>query len=125
MSQITGAGNVLTSKSNSAQCSATKLRCAQFLDKGKLKSLTYEPTKMELYNFILSFYEERYFTEEKEGETIEVSKLAIKKNWSTNDLENLAKAFEAIGYFNVADVLMGTATDVAGKAKQKIAGLFS
>jgi hypothetical protein len=125
MSQMTGAGAVLTVKSSSAQNSATKLRCAQFLDENKLKSLTKEPTKAGLYDFIRSFYEEQVFIQEKEGQKNEVTKLAIKQGYTTKDLENLANAFEATGYFNLADVLKGTAADVAGKAKDKLAGLFS
>jgi hypothetical protein len=131
MSQMTGAGAVLTGKSYLAQSSATKLRCAQFLDERKLKSLTHEPTKMDLYDFIMSFYEERFLTEEIDGEHKELKKLAIKKNKSIKELENLAKAFEAIGYFKVADVLKGTATDVAeqaldvaGKASDKVADVL-
>lgn len=125
MSQMTAAGTVLTGKSNSAQSSATKLRCAQYLDENKLKTLTREPTKLELYSFIMSFYEEKKFTEEKDGETRDVIKITIKKNQTIKDLENLAKAFEAVGYFNVTDVLKGTAADVAGKAKGKLAELLS
>lgn len=125
MSQMTSAGTILTGKSNSAQSSATKLRCSQYLDENKLRSLTREPTKMELYSFIMSFYEERTFCEEKDGETRDVTKLTIKNNQSIKDLENLAKAFEAVGYFNVTDVLKGTAADVAGKAKGKLAELLS
>jgi hypothetical protein len=125
MNQMTAAGTVLAGKSNSAQSSATKLRCAQYLDENKLRTLTREPTKMELYNFILSFYEERTFSEEKDGEIRDVIKLTIKKNQTIKDLENLAKAFEAVGYFNVTDVLKGTAADVAGKAKGKLAELLS
>lgn len=125
MTQMTGAGSVLTNKSDTAQSSAAKLRCAQYLDEKKLKTLTREPTKAELYGFIFEHYEERAFVEEKDGERKEVTKLAIKKNQSTKDLESLAKAFEAIGYFNVSDVLKGAASDVAGKAKDTLAGLFS
>lgn len=125
MTQMTGAGSVLTEKSNVAQNSATKLRCAQYLDASKLKSLTREPTKAELHDFIMSFYEEKAFKQEKDGETREVTKLAIKKNQSTQDFENLAKAFEAIGYFNMTDVLKGTAADATGKAKEKLSSLFS
>jgi predicted protein tyrosine phosphatase len=125
MSKMTGAGTVLTNKSNSAQSSATKLRCAQFLDENKLKSLTREPTKAELYEFIRSFYEEKTFTQEKDGQLNEVTKLAIKHGFTTTELENLARAFEATGYFNVTDVLKGTAVDVASKAKDKFSGLFS
>ena len=48
MSQMTGAGSVLTDKSNSAQNNATRLRCAKFLDENKLKSLTRDPTNTTL-----------------------------------------------------------------------------
>lgn len=125
MSQMTSAGTVLTSKSNAAQSSATKLHCAKFLDEAKLKMLTKEPTKAELHDFIRGFYEERSFTQEKDGQKIEVTRLAVKLDVDTKDLENLAKAFEVIGYFNVSDVIMGTAADVAGKAKDKLVGIFS
>ncbi len=125
MSQMTSAGAVLTGKSANAQSSATRLRCAQYLDESKLKTLTREPTKMELFGFILEFYEERAFTVEKDGERREVTRLALKKSKSQRDLENLAKAFEAVGYFSVTDVLKGTAVDAASKAKDKLVGLFS
>jgi hypothetical protein len=125
MTQMTGAGSVLTGKSNAAQSSATKLRCAQYLDENKLKSLTREPTKIELFDFIRNFYEAQFFKEEKDGDVHEITRLVIKKNQPINELENLAKAFEAVGYFNVTDVLKGTAADVAGKAKEKLSGFFS
>lgn len=126
MTQMTGAGNVLTEKSSSAQASATRLRCAQYLDEGKLKALTREPTKAELYELILGFYEERPVTvANKDGEEQTVNKLGLKRGQNSKDLEGLAHAFEAIGYFNVSDVLKGTAADVAGKAREKLSGLFS
>ncbi len=126
MTQMTGAGTVLTDKSNSAQASATKLRCAQYLDEGKLKSLTREPTKAELYDFILGFYEERsVVVASKDAEEQTVTKLGIKRDKNSKELESLARAFEAIGYFNVSDVLKGTAADVADKAREKLSGLFS
>jgi len=125
MGQMTGAGAVLANKSEVAQSSATKLRCARFLDDTKLRTLTREPTKAELYDFIRSFYEERSFTQEKNGESLEVNRLAVKPGFTTKDLESLARAFEAIGYFNVSDVLAGGAADIASKAKGKLTGLFS
>lgn len=125
MTQMTSAGSVLTEKSNTAQSSATKLRCAQYLDVAKLKSLTQEPTKAELYDFILKFYEEQIFNEEKDGKQQEVTRLVIKKGQNISDLENLAKAFEAVGYFNMKDVIKGTASDAAGKAKEKLSSFFS
>lgn len=125
MGQMTGAGTVLTNKCEATQSSATKLRCARFLDDAKLKTLTKEPTKAQLYEFIKGFYEERTFTQEKDGQQIESLKLAIKPGVSPKALENLAQAFETIGYFKVSDVLVGGAADIADKAKDKLFGLFS
>lgn len=125
MSQMTGAGIELTKKVDSAQSSAFKLRCAKFLDESKLISLTQEPTKTELYGFIRGFYEERVFVQEKDGQKTDITKLAIKQGFETKELENLAKAFEAVGYFNVTDVLKGTAAEAAKKATGKLTGIFS
>lgn len=125
MTQMTGAGAVLTGKSDTAQTNATKLRCAQFLDEAKLRSLTKEPTKAELYGFISGFYEQRVFTQEKDGRQTEVTRLVIKPGCSTAELESLAKAFEVTGYFNVGDVLKGAAADAADKAREKLGSLFS
>ena len=124
MAQMTAAGSVLTQKASAAQSSAAKLRCAMYLDEPKLKLLTREPTKQEVYGFILGFYEEKSFFEEVNGERRDVSKLAIKTGLQQKDLENLGKAFEAIGYFSMGDVLKGTAGDMADKAKEKLVGLF-
>lgn len=126
MSQMTNAGTVLTEKTSSAQISAIKLRCAQFLDESKLRSLTREPTKVELYDWILGFYEERsVMTSNEAGEETTEVKLCIKHNRNSKQLESLARAFEAIGYFNVSDVLLGTASEAASKAREKLSSLFS
>jgi len=126
MQQMTSAGAGLTGKATQAQGSAAKLRCAQFLDESKLRMLTREPTKAALFEMIHGFYEPRSFTVKKDdGQATEVIRLAIKPGASAKSLEELARAFEAIGYFSVGDVVKGTAVDVAGKAKDKIAGLFS
>lgn len=126
MVQMTSAGTVLTDKSSSAQASANKLRCAQYLDEGKVKALTREPTKADLYDFIIGFYEEREIVvASKDEEKQKVTKLVIKSGKSSQELESLARAFEAIGYFNVSDVLKGTTADIAGKARDKLSGLFS
>jgi hypothetical protein len=125
MVQMTGAGTVLTEKSSAAQASATKIRCAKYLDESRLRALTREPTKIELLDFILGFYEERSVVVKKDDSEQTITKLMVKPGKSTQELESLAKAFEAIGYFNVSDVVMGTAADVAGKARDKLSGLFS
>ena len=125
MTQMTAAGTVLAARSNEAQGSASRLRCARYLDLDKLRSLTREPTKAELYDFIFGFYEERTFVEEKDGVKRDVTRLTVKQGYVPAELENLARAFEAVGYFNVGEVLKGSALDAAGKAKDKLAGLFS
>lgn len=125
MRQMSGAGAVLAGKSDEAQGSATRLRCARFLDEARLKSLTREPTRAKLYDLVVGCYESRVFVQQKDGKPEEVTKLAVRNDLSRKELETLAGAFEAIGYFKVSDVLVGTAADAAGKAKEKLAGLFS
>lgn len=127
MAQMTGAGEVLTEKTDSAQAGATKLRCAQFLDESKLRSLTREATKAELYDLIMGFYEERsvVVARDEAGDQKTELKLCIKRDHKTKQLESLAQAFDAIGYFRVGDVLLGTATEAVGKARDKLSGLFS
>ncbi|MDY0273146.1 MAG: hypothetical protein RBR37_11660 [Advenella sp.] len=127
ISKMTSAGSVLTEKTNLAQASVNKIKCAQYLDERKLRSLTREPTKAELYDFIMGFYEERSIVISKgdaEEEKAEI-RLCIKHGCSTKELENLGQAFEAIGYFNVSDVLRGTAADAVEKAREKFGGIFS
>lgn len=118
MQQLTSAGTILTNQTQAAQQGAARLRCAQFLDERKLKLLTKEPTKSELYGFIISFYEEREIhIEGKDGASSVVVKLAIKKDKTASELEALAGAFVSIGYFDATEVLKGNAADLAGRAK--------
>lgn len=118
MQQLTSAGTILTNQTQAAQQGAARLRCAQFLDERKLKLLTKEPTKFELYGFIISFYEEREIhIEGKDGASSVVVKLAIKKDKTASELEALAGAFVSIGYFDATEVLKGNAADLAGRAK--------
>jgi hypothetical protein len=126
MTQLTGAGAVLADRTETTQASANKLKCAAYLDEAKLKSLTREPTKVELFEVVRSHYEEREVEEEdKEGAKQMVKKLVLKSGYGSRDLEELARTFDVIGYFKVGEVLMGAASDVAEKAKEKLAGLFS
>lgn len=126
MTQLTGAGAVLAGRSETTQASANKLKCATYLDEGKLKSLTREPTKLAFFDVVRSHYEERQVEEsDKDGVKQTVTKLVLKSGFSSRDLEELARTFDAIGYFKVGDVLMGAASDAAEKAKEKLAGLFS
>lgn len=125
MSQMTGAAVVLEGKSNAVLIRTTKLRCACHLDESKLKSLTHEPTKAQLYTLIRNSYEEQVLNQQKNGQKYEITKLVIKQGYTVKDIENLASAFETIGYFSDTNRAQCTTADVACKTKSKLAGLLS
>jgi hypothetical protein len=104
---LTSAGNVLTQKDEAIQSKCFKLKCPAELNHEKLQSLTREATKQQIYTVVMSFYEEKTVERERDGETLPVKILALKGGISTTDMEKLAKIFEAIGYFKVADVIKG------------------
>lgn len=123
MQQMTSAGSILAGRADSAQNSATRIKCARVLNVARLHSLTREPTKAPLHDFILGFYEERTEVSEKDGSQANV--MVLRQHTDTGSTERLAKAFEAIGYFDATEVAKGAAVDAAMKAKDKLAGLFS
>lgn len=125
LQQLTGAGAVLTGRSEAVQTSTVKLKCAGVLDEAKLKTLTRDAIKSELFDLIRNFYEERKFTEEVDGEQRSVSRLVLKHGHTKRELESLARNFDLIGYFKMGDVLRGAAGNAADKAKDKLAGMFS
>ena len=126
MTQLTGAGAVLAGRSETTQASANKLKCAAHLDEAKLRSLTREASKAELFYVIRAHYEEREIGE-ADGDGVEqkVKRLVLKSGYGSKELEDLARAFDVLGYFKVGEVLKGAASDAAEKAKEKLAGLFS
>ncbi|ABI40275.1 conserved hypothetical protein [Shewanella sp. MR-4] len=114
ISALNGAAGVLNAKSNATNNSYIKLSCPKELDLSKLKSLTSEPTKQQLYNLVMSFYEVKNITKLVDGSEKSIDVYVLKQDITTEQLDRLAKIFDAIGYFKVADVL-----------KSKVAGLFS
>lgn len=124
VAQLAKAGSVLTAGTTAAQGSVAKIHCASELDEGKLSSLTKEPTKTKIGEFIRL----RYVAEDvelKDGEPGRTSRLVLMRDLSTADLQELEQAFDAIGYFKVGDVVAGAVSDAADKAKGFITGLFS
>jgi len=111
---MTGAAGVLNEKSNTTKNSCLKLGCPKELDISKLKSLTSEPTKQKLYPLIVSFYETKSIIKLVDGTEKNIETYLLKQDIATEQLDRLAKIFDAIGYFKVADVL-----------KSKVTGLFS
>lgn len=114
MGQLSSATNVVSIKSNAAQSSSYKLSSPRVLDVKKLEDLTREPTKQAAYNAVLSFYVQKKISKEVDGEEKLFEQWERKDNISTNDLDKLAKVFDAVGYYKPADVIRG-----------KISGLFS
>ncbi|WP_164270555.1 hypothetical protein [Stenotrophomonas sp. B1-1] len=125
MTQLTGAGKVLNERSEAAQSSATKLSCARYLDEERVRSLTRDPTRQELGEWIISHYEPRMVQETKDETTVEVERLVLKADYGVRELEDLAQSFQAIGYFSVSDVVAGKVTDLASKATRGISNLWS
>lgn len=114
---VSGAADILNGKVHAAEGESNKLKCPMTLDLSKLEALTSEPTKKKFYDYISGFYSEKEFIEEKNNDKQVIKKWMLDKSRS-GEFAQLAKAFEAIGYFNVSDVL-------AGKTKQVLSGLFS
>lgn len=113
LQQLTLSGHVLNERNENVQKNVTKIRCAQYLDEEKLRQLTSEPTKKEYFNFIRDKYEEVEMINTKSEQKETIIKLRVKKDISQNDVEHLAAAFEAIGYFDATSVI-----------KNKVKGLF-
>ncbi|MCY1249224.1 hypothetical protein D9M72_627380 [compost metagenome] len=90
-----------------------------------MRYLTRDATRQELGDWIIGHYEPRLIQESKDDKTIETEKLALKESYEVRELEELAQAFQAIGYFNVSDVVAGKMTDLASKAIRGLTGLLS
>ncbi len=111
---LTAAGNTLTQKVEATQSKCFKLKCPAELDHEKLKSLTREATKQQIYTVVMSFYEDKTVEKEEDGKIVSVKILGLKENIPTMEMEKLAKIFDAVGYYKAADVIKG-----------KLSGLFS
>lgn len=114
---VSGAADILNGKVHDAEGASNKLKCPVHLDLSKLEALTSEPTKKKFQDYIRGFYIEKELVEDKNSDTQVVKKWVIDTSKKA-EFAQLAKTFEAIGYFNVSDVL-------AGKTKQALSGLFS
>ena len=123
--QLTNAGTVLANRSEEVQSSATKINCAHFLDVDLVRRLTRDPTRQDLGQWIIDHYEPKVVSEDKDGAIIEVERVTLREGYDARELEKLAQAFQTIGYFNVSDVVLGKAVDIADKTVSGIKGLFS
>jgi hypothetical protein len=116
LTQLSGAGQVLTERSDQAQGNISMIHCAKSLDKEKLARLTREPTKRDFHDYIIEHYEIKTVQIEKPrpGENTTREELLLRENLNSRELENLAEAFEAIGYYDAGKVLKSKLSDIFG-----------
>ena len=113
IAQFQGALKSVDTKSNLYQNSANRLQNPKILDEERLYDLTSEPTKKPLYDFIIQNYEEK---EIEDGDEI-VTALVLKEDVPTDVLEKMAQIFQALGYFDMSNI-------VTSKASGFVKGLF-
>ena len=113
MAQFQGALKSVDNKSNVYQNSANRLQSPKILDDERLKSLTEEPTKKPLYDFVIENYELK--TVEIDNE--KVKRFVLKENVKTEILDKMAEIFKALGYFDMDNILKS-------KASGMIKGIF-
>jgi len=113
VAQFQGALKSVDNKSNLYQNSANRLQSPKILDNDRLKSLTEEPTKKPLYDFVIENYELK--TVEIDNEKVE--RFVLKENVKTEILDKMAEIFKALGYFDMDNILKS-------KASGMIKGIF-
>ena len=109
--QCQGAAKTLDQKANSAQGLILRGHCPKVLDNDRLESLTSEPTKKPLYDYIISNYELKQ--DIVDGK--EIQQYVLKKDISTEVLDRMAEIFQKIGYYEIGKTLQS-------KAASKIKG---
>lgn len=107
VANLTGAVKVVDAKANKHKNSVERIHCPRELDVKRLKLLTDEPTKRELYNIIIENYD------------ID-NNFQLKEGVETETLDKMAKIFEAIGYLEMNNILKGKASEGVNKMKSKM-----
>jgi len=113
VAQFQGALKSVDNKSSLYQNSANRLQSPKILDNERFKSLTEEPTKKPLYDFVIENYELKTI----EVDNKEVEKYVLKENVKTEILDKMAEIFKALGYFDMDNILKS-------KASGMIKGIF-
>jgi len=113
VAQFQGALKSVDNKSSLYQNSANRLQSPKILDNERFKSLTEEPTKKPLYDFVIENYELKTI----EVDNKEVEKYVLKENIKTEILDKMAEIFKALGYFDMDNILKS-------KASGMIKGIF-
>jgi len=113
MAQFQGALKSVDNKSNIYQNAANRLQSPKILDDERFKSLTEEPTKKPLYDFVIVNYELQMIKIDNE----KVKKFVLKEDVETETLDKMSEIFKALGYFDMDNILKS-------KASGMIKGIF-
>lgn len=108
------AGLELNNKENKITMNKARIHCPSPLDINKLKGITDEPSKKAAYNKILEFYHEEQIVESKGDKKEERTAFILNEQISAKQIEELARIFNALGYF-----------DVISSVKSSIKGFFN
>jgi len=100
VAQFQGALKSVDNKSQQLTNASLKIKCPKYLDVERLKELLSEPTQEKTYNFIINNYEEK----EIEKDNKITKKWVLKENIDNIVLDEMAKIFEEIGYFDVKNI---------------------
>ncbi|MGD9718063.1 MAG: hypothetical protein AB7U24_02390 [Sulfurimonadaceae bacterium] len=113
MAKYQSAIKTVDNKTNHYQNSANRLQCPKELDVSRLQSLTAEPTKKPLFDFIVENYEERTIAvDEKQKKSV-----ILKDNINTEILDKMGEVFKSLGYFDMNNIMKGKASEGFGKLK--------
>lgn len=106
VAQFQGAAKSIDMKADKYQNSANRIKCPKELDLSRLRSMTDEPTKKPLYDFIIENYEEKATKEEGEMKI----RYTLKDDVNTEVLNKMADIFKMIEYFDITNILKNKAT---------------
>lgn len=107
ISAFTRAAKSMVNKQDNYQNSENRLKCPDVLDIERLKNFTSEPTKQEMFNFIMNYYEEITLNEDNKQKVV----IKLKNNLNTQTLEKMVNIFTAIGYFDMSNIIKSKAQD--------------
>ena len=106
MAQFQGALKSVDSKTNVHQNAANRLKSPKVLDDERLKSLTEEPTKQKLYNYVITNYELKII----DADNQKSEKFVLKEDIETDTLDKMATIFKGLGYFDMDKILKSKGT---------------
>lgn len=108
MAQYQGALKSVDNKASVYQNSANRLQIPKILDAERFKSLTEEPTKKPLYDFVIVNYELKRIKIDNE----KVEKLVLKEDVKTETLDKMSEIFKALGYFDMDNIVISKASGI-------------